>query len=171
MKRALVNAHLTAWLIDKGFLPEPKPTTIEAPHKEWYKVNRALYLAKDPEIVAQHKRPEKARVCQAAGVGDIPCADRKLCKAHIITRKFNSIRAAEENILWLCKDHEAYFNNRDIRVWFNWVRINYPEKFKFVEREFEFIMNEYEEFLKVAYARKRDILPVDTPVVNSLSSK
>jgi len=116
--------------------------------------------------VTKRVRPDKTRMCQAGGVGDIPCAEKRLCKAHVITRKFNSIRNTEENILWLCKEHEAWFNQQDIRVWFTWVRTNYPEKFKFVEREFEYIMNEYEEFMKVAYAQPK--LPLDTKEKNGL---
>lgn len=122
----------------------------------------SLQPIEQEKIKPKRVRPERVRVCQAVGVGEIACSEKRLCKAHVITRKYNSIRAADENILWLCKDHEAWFNQRDIRVWFTWVRINFPEKFKFVEREFEFIIEEYNEFLSVAYSRPKGDISILT---------
>jgi len=143
MKKISVEEHVNNYLISIG--KQPLESTKEKPIKvnltTGEKHQRGTLLAAIRERVVD---------CEAKGEGNIECSKIPLRKAHIITQKFNSIRGVRENILYLCKDHEAYFNKEDIKVWFTFVKNRYPDKFAFVQREYDFILNEYKEFLRVA---------------------
>ncbi len=87
--------------------------------------------------------------CEAKGFGDIDCYGER-CVAHIITRKFLTISLSTKNRLIICKLHEQYFNKNDITIWFRFIKDKYPEKFEFVKKQYQYVLNEYKKFLLVA---------------------
>lgn len=121
---------------DSTFKPEPVTLVIKPARREILK---------------------KESYCEAHGEAGIFCL-RSECKAHIITQKYNSIRATRRNLLYLCKRHEKYYNEAGLSVWFSFVKRKYPDRFEFVKGEYEYILNEYIDFLRVAGV-KSQILP------------
>lgn len=140
MKKLSIDEQINNYLIGVGKEPLTSKDTSNKVTKDEPK-QRGTLLASVREKVME---------CEAKGEGNFECSKLPLRKGHIITQKFNSIRGVRENILYICKDHEFYFNNKDIKVWFTFVKNRYPDKFAFVKREYDFILNEYKEFLHVA---------------------
>lgn len=88
-------------------------------------------------------------ICEAKGHANIVCSGAR-CKAHIITRQFREIKNEEHNFIYVCKAHETYFNSEQGKQeWPHFIRVNFPEKYNFVCSKYEFILNEYIQFLKL----------------------
>lgn len=131
-----IEEEVNAWLIDQG----REPLT---PLEELSLIEE-IHLVKAEQSV----RAKRDFLCEAQGEGEINCSKTE-CKAHIITQKFRAIRAVKKNLLYICKKHEKYFNEKGLTVWFTFVKAKYPERYEFVKGEYEYILREYEEFLKV----------------------
>lgn len=119
------------------------------------------FLNGKPLTFKQLKKASKIKiiklpfVCHARGY-EIECEGIR-CIAHIVTRQFQYLKTSKHNQLDICKAHEEYFNKVGNKVWWNFVKINFPTKYNFIKehkakadeqlRQAKFAVAEYKEFL------------------------
>ncbi len=97
------------------------------------------------------KKNKNNGICQAEGY-EITC-NGQICKAHILTGQCHITNTNEHNFIFICKNHELFFNRRLLYVWYRFIKEKFPEKFSYVISQFDLIMREYKYILEVAKER------------------
>ncbi len=112
-------------------------------------------------------------ICEAKGHANISCSEGKLCKAHIVTRQFREIKDEPLNKIYICKAHEKYFNSESGKQeWPHFIRLNFPKKYSYVCSKYEFILNEYIQFLKNnTYVDAANVSPPTSEVKESVGGE
>jgi hypothetical protein len=172
-KKIGLDEHLDKYLKAKGFLPngnfDSNPESSEVPNtKREFMImtpdgvksvsfengNLKQTGINSGEVLKPTKQKKKDKVipnfiCDAQGEGYVTCHGMR-CVAHIITRQCQVLKGSTKNRIYICKEHETYFNSKPIEFWFRFIKKNFPEKFNDIKSKYDFVINEYNLFMKIA---------------------
>lgn len=155
-KTRVIQEEIGAYLKSVNGEYDPIPQVSEVPKSLFSRAQVVLVNGKERILTNEgFFRPRNVAkipgnyVCETEGVGGIACGGMR-CIAHVITRQDAAIRAVHENRLYICKNHETWWNKQDVKLWYRYIRENHPAKFSMVRKRYDFIVGEYKTFMEVA---------------------
>lgn len=107
----------------------PKPSPAKRKPK---RQGPAYWKKRADELFSRHIRARDER-CQAAGTDHVTCGGVLQC-AHIIPRRYETIRVHPDNAIALCAGHHVYYTHRPLE-WEAWVELEFPGRWARLRKE------------------------------------
>lgn len=107
-----------------------------------------MHIATKCSFLKYTMKKEDAVTCGAFGLYQVECINL-ITIAHVITRKYKTLKRDPKNIIHLCEAHRRYFNTEaGQKEWGRFVKKYFPHKYEYVVRQYEFVLAEYKDFMK-----------------------